>query len=44
MSNSRRSVLLAQGDFAAFLKAEEKEKAEILEQVTGTEEVQDHIK
>ena len=34
----RRSVLLAQGDFAAFLKAEEKEKAEILEQVTGTEE------
>ncbi len=33
----RRSVLLAQGDFAAFLKAGEKERADLLERVTGTE-------
>ncbi len=32
-----RSVLLAQGDFAAFLKATQSEKAEILEKLTGTE-------
>lgn len=32
-----RSVLLAQGDFASFLKAKQSEKAEILEKVTGTE-------
>ena len=32
-----RSVLLAQGDFAAFLKATQAEKAEILEKLTGTE-------
>ncbi len=37
-SQFRRSVLLAQGDFAAFLRAKPTEKAEILEQVTGTEE------
>ncbi|CAK0758121.1 DNA repair protein SbcC/Rad50 [Gammaproteobacteria bacterium] len=33
----RRSVLLAQGDFAAFLKAREKERADLLERITGTE-------
>ncbi|WFF39426.1 hypothetical protein LU290_04205 [Moraxella nasibovis] len=32
-----RSVLLAQGNFAAFLKADAGEKGEILEQITGTE-------
>ena len=32
-----RAVLLAQGNFAAFLKAEEKEKALILQTLTGTE-------
>ncbi|GAB2612270.1 AAA family ATPase [Novilysobacter erysipheiresistens] len=32
-----RSVLLAQGDFANFLKAPEKERASLLEQLTGTE-------
>ena len=32
-----RSVLLAQGDFATFLKARQSEKAEILEKLTGTE-------
>ena len=33
----RRSVLLAQGDFAAFLRATETERATLLEQMTGTE-------
>lgn len=32
-----RSVMLAQGDFNAFLKAESDEKSEILEQITGTD-------
>ncbi|MDH6341949.1 exonuclease SbcC [Parabacteroides sp. PFB2-12] len=32
-----RAVLLAQGDFATFLKANQKEKAELLEKLTGTE-------
>lgn len=32
----RRSVLLAQGDFAAFLHAAAKARAELLEKVTGT--------
>lgn len=32
-----RSVLLAQGEFARFLLANEKERAELLERVTGTE-------
>ncbi|MBR5475982.1 MAG: AAA family ATPase [Bacteroidaceae bacterium] len=32
-----RAVLLAQGEFATFLKATSKEKAEILEKLTGTE-------
>lgn len=32
-----RSVLLVQGDFAAFLKAAQADKAEILEKLTGTE-------
>lgn len=32
-----RAVLLAQGDFAAFLKARQIEKAELLEKLTGTE-------
>ena len=36
-----RSVLLAQGDFAAFLKAGPKERAELLQQVTGTGIYQD---
>lgn len=33
----RRSALLAQGDFAAFLRAREQDRAELLEQMTGTE-------
>ena len=32
----RRSVLLAQGDFAAFLKADSDERAALLERITGT--------
>ncbi len=32
-----RAVLLAQGDFATFLKAAPKEKAEILEKLTGSD-------
>lgn len=32
-----RSVLLSQGDFAAFLRAGEKERSELLERITGTE-------
>jgi exonuclease SbcC len=32
-----RSVLLAQGEFSRFLLANEKERAELLERVTGTE-------
>ena len=31
-----RSVLLSQGDFAAFLKANAKERTELLQQITGT--------
>ena len=33
----RKAVLLAQGDFAAFLRAKEKERAELLEKITGAE-------
>ncbi|MDY7232746.1 AAA family ATPase [Hyalangium rubrum] len=33
----RRSALLAQGDFAAFLRANASERAELLERMTGTE-------
>lgn len=33
----RRAVLLAQGDFAAFLKAGPAQRAELLERITGTE-------
>jgi DNA repair protein SbcC/Rad50 len=33
----RRSVLLAQGDFAAFLRADSKERSELLERMTGTQ-------
>ena len=33
----RRSVMLAQGDFAAFLKADEKERGALLERLTDTE-------
>lgn len=33
----RRSVLLAQGDFAAFLKAPAKERSDLLERITGTQ-------
>ncbi|MCB9780626.1 MAG: AAA family ATPase [Alphaproteobacteria bacterium] len=33
----RRSVLLAQGDFAAFLRAKDNERADLLEQMTGTD-------
>ncbi len=33
----RRSVLLAQGDFAAFLLANERERSELLEKITGSE-------
>ncbi|MCB9594855.1 MAG: AAA family ATPase [Sandaracinaceae bacterium] len=32
----RRSVLLAQGDFAAFLDADPKDRADLLERMTGT--------
>jgi exonuclease SbcC len=32
-----RAVLLAQNDFASFLKADDKERAEILQALTGTE-------
>ena len=32
-----RSVMLAQGQFTRFLKAKDKERAEILEKITGTE-------
>jgi len=32
-----RAVLLAQGDFTVFMKAKVKEKAELLEKLTGTE-------
>ncbi len=32
-----RSVMLAQGDFAAFLKAKESEKGDLLEKITGTD-------
>ena len=32
-----RSSLLAQGDFAAFLKADARQRAELLERMTGTE-------
>ncbi len=35
--NFTRCMLLAQGDFAVFLKAGEKERAEILSTITGTE-------
>lgn len=37
-----RAVLLAQGDFATFLKATQKEKAELLEKLTGTD-IYSHI-
>ncbi|MGM0577624.1 MAG: AAA family ATPase [Myxococcota bacterium] len=33
----RRSALLAQGDFAAFLKAKDDDRAELLERMTGTD-------
>lgn len=33
----RRTVLLAQGDFDAFLLSEERDRADLLEKVTGTE-------
>jgi len=36
-SRFTRSILLAQGDFAAFLKALPAERAPILEQITGTD-------
>lgn len=32
-----RSAMLAQGEFAAFLRASEKERGELLERITGTE-------
>lgn len=32
-----RTMLLAQGDFTAFLKSDEKDRAEILENITGSE-------
>jgi exonuclease SbcC len=32
-----RSVMLAQGDFSAFLRADEKSRGELLEKITGTE-------
>lgn len=36
-SRFTRSVMLAQGDFAAFLKANQKERSDLLERITGTE-------
>ena len=36
----QRSILLAQGEFAAFLKADEQVKASILERLTNTDEYQ----
>lgn len=33
----RKAVLLAQGDFAAFLRAKERERSELLEKITGAE-------
>lgn len=33
----RRSVLLAQGEFAAFLRADGRERAELLEKITGSD-------
>ncbi len=33
----RRAVLLAQGDFDAFVRANSKDRAELLEKITGTE-------
>ncbi|WP_354625655.1 SbcC/MukB-like Walker B domain-containing protein [Psychromonas sp. MME2] len=33
----RKSMMLSQGEFAAFLNANEKERAELLEELTGTE-------
>ena len=36
-SQFRRSVLLAQGDFASFLLAGENERAQLLERMTGTQ-------
>lgn len=36
-SQFTRAVLLAQGDFATFMKAKDNEKAEILEKLTGTD-------
>ncbi len=33
----RRSVLLAQGDFETFIQASSKDRAELLERITGTE-------
>lgn len=33
----RRSALLAQGEFAAFLRADERNRSELLERMTGTE-------
>ncbi|MDU0354044.1 AAA family ATPase [Paraglaciecola aquimarina] len=32
-----KSMMLSQGDFAAFLNADEKQRAELLEELTGTE-------
>ena len=32
-----KSVLLSQGDFAAFLKADERDRSNLLERITGTE-------
>ncbi|KAB8028534.1 AAA family ATPase [Fluviispira multicolorata] len=37
VNDFKRMVLLAQGEFAAFLKANEDERAEILERLTNTE-------
>src|SRR3977135_2177641 len=33
----RRSALLAQGEFAAFLRADGKDRSELLERMTGTQ-------
>ncbi len=45
----RRSALLAQGEFAAFLRADGKDRSELLERMTGTEiysrlSVQAHVR
>ncbi|MDE9558175.1 hypothetical protein KKJ06_23125, partial [Xenorhabdus bovienii] len=36
-SRFTKSILLSQGNFAAFLNAQDKDRADLLEELTGTE-------